>query len=717
MKYPLNVLHHRNPLLGLARHVDSNARSMPGRRIFDLSLTFSDFSSINTMETVIDILTNAETATPEQPAKHANRYLKAVKDKDLRFMGRFVHEFGEDIARYSIWRHINKCPVLLTNQQLLAAFPQSMTNSVDQIIQGLLAKTNSAFILTTDGSRVQYYQSLVRHLLLNPIHCLNRVKVDVKSATKPVLTFDDKYKSLGLPHLRAAQAQKYHLKDPFVLRTKLRSDKCDSQTLVFMPKDAATLGAAIIESRPGRTEFYSDSLERNGHDNTLLSVDYLLAYMECLEQEGKCAFTVALKRLLLLIQDAKMARDELEEPKVALEPSPKSIASTDSLQYWKTTDGSSTLHSTDAWSLDLRKPNESQTATSTSTLTSSLSFDADSILECGHSSFSKNPERPWLGAMETQHGALAMKGTVMPGSNSRLNIPTVTEAEGGSRVNHGIAELDSMERWAYDTKREPPNSSGKELLLKEQDRGTRAHQQPLLFTKIYRLSRNEIEAFEGAAKRGPAMRTPIAIPRFGIDANYAELDEYTLLSQLMHNPVSLRRFKVITAFRSNLYRRYMHLARFCRAIATSTEELIPMVSNDDNRRIARTMELYFDRFFGKLMLNGENGCQVAEAWLIDVLQLITKSTEPVLSRENEETAIRDFKSMVNECIIILLEKKPKKSLQLPERGLSRIGSPIEELRAILENPHRKPDPLEQVSRLIRKTAEKDRSTARRALAS
>jgi hypothetical protein len=327
----------------------------------DLSRTFfesTDISSIQSMENILSILQDAETqavspTSDSHPERRVSPFLNAIRDLNVQYLNNFTTQFGKQIIRYSVIYHFNLRPYLVSNPSLYGydvssgEFAKNIDFIVDRIMDEASKKQNSFFVRYPEinlSKKLSYAQSIVRYYVINPEHCLQRLKVDIKSATKGILVYDKEYRSYLLPSIQIPSSHRFIVHDPLVMRSSLGIDRSDRNMLAFMAMDALVISSSI----GGHHEFK----KREGENHKLLALDnkdrvsLFIGMMKCDEIEGHLAFSILCKRILLKIQESNMEKEELPgdvEDALPISttsaPSPDPIysdSSSTSRQYWET---------------------------------------------------------------------------------------------------------------------------------------------------------------------------------------------------------------------------------------------------------------------------------------------------------------------------------------------------------------------------------------------
>lgn len=309
----------------------------------DLSRTFfenTDVSSIQSMENILSILQDAETQAvwPSSSPQRRSPFLNAIRDLNVQYLNNFTTQLGQQIIRYAILYHINLRPFLVSNPQLYSydvssgGFAKNIDFLVDRIMDVAAKKRNSFFVRNPEinlSDKLSYAQSIVRYYVTNPEHCLQRLQVDVKSATKGTLIYDNEYSDYLLPNIPIPSSHRYIVHDPLVMRSSLGTDRSDRNLLPFIAMDPQVISSAI-----GKHHEYMRS---KGTKHRLLALSdkdrmaLFIGMMKCDEIEGQLAFSILCKRVLLKIQETKMEKEDLpgEKPPV-VEPADTSR------QYWET---------------------------------------------------------------------------------------------------------------------------------------------------------------------------------------------------------------------------------------------------------------------------------------------------------------------------------------------------------------------------------------------
>ncbi|ODV79197.1 uncharacterized protein CANTADRAFT_249950 [Suhomyces tanzawaensis NRRL Y-17324] len=259
----------------------------------DLSKTFGTVESfsIRSMENVLHILEDAESRPGTR--KRQSPFFEALKRLDTQYLNHFTNQFGRQLFTYAVLYHFNLRPFLASNPYLVTEFP-AVLGQLQTRVQS--PRPNSFFArnpeLTLDH-KLNYAQSIVRYFLMNDVHCLRRLAVDVQRVCKDVVSYDNSIRSYGLRLSRGIPSSTPYIShDPMELRSLLGTAKLEKNMLVFMPK-------------------HPDAIAK------LTSCDpqLILAMMRCDEMEGEIAFEILCKRILLKIQEVKTMGDDVPAEK------------------------------------------------------------------------------------------------------------------------------------------------------------------------------------------------------------------------------------------------------------------------------------------------------------------------------------------------------------------------------------------------------------------
>lgn len=573
------------------------------KSIVDLSYAYQDNFSIDSMEAVLAILADAESRPSQQPMRHAAQFLEAIHRRDARYLGRYVNALADDIVRYSVWKQLNSRPYLLSNQHWLANFPHSVHDIVDSLTKECCEDKKGFFVLKKDGTTVRHDLSIVRLFLLNPVDCLKYASWDAERNSRHI-RFTKAYRRLGIGFPYVPCAYSYIVPDTLVLRSPPRATVYDTACLPYIPKDATTIGALLWSRMTGKHPISISDL--SDVPDPVITTDHVLALMHCQEQEGKLAFTITSKRILLKIQDAKWSlREQYKQKDQDLESKPSGLLPA-SEHFWESSlFKQRSSASEDIWDLD-KKSLES--STNPETITDPIEkVNVETVLQ-GVATSTGGPNR------ETQ------------------------PIKGQSIWNVGNAE-------PFKVNNAPPEIPEPVAIPKHQRDYSTVNEQTIRAHVILTRARDLVD-YERVAVALGQMRIPVRRPPRTVDVDHASLNDWAMLTQLMHDRVALKRFKVVVACRSRFFERLAYLSEFRWAVRQSRQHILRMIEENDDDAISTMLELHFDRYFGRLMQKSDSGILEAEAWLLNVLIGMTSGPQPFVTREMEIEAIKGFKVCV-----------------------------------------------------------------------